>query len=151
MLLSLRIVALMALSGMLFGCAYLHRVQLAEVEPPSAGGRKLSVKVSETTIDFREAGQLAKDIGKFSNSRPLGEAGKIMEMYAMLFQYGPRTGAPVFNETYAREIPEALASRCRHGRIANVVSVREAREYPVVKGEIVRIEALCLGGAGGNK
>lgn len=125
-------------------CAYLHKVQLAEVEGGVSHGRKVSVKVSETTLDFREAGQIAQGVGKYSGSRSIGELGKIAEMYATFFQWGPKTGAPVFNELYARKIPEALAARCKGGRLANIISVREAREYPVIKGEIVRVDAVCI-------
>jgi hypothetical protein len=136
----------LGLATLLDGCAYLHKVQLSEVESIGDRGRKISVKVSETTIDFREAGQIARDVGSFSNSRPVSELGKLAEAYSTLFQWGPKTGAPVFHELYAREIPEALAAKCKGGRIANIVSMREARQYPIVKGEIVRIDAVCLAG-----
>lgn len=134
----------LGMAALLDGCAYLHKVQLSEVENIGNRGRKISIKVSETTIDFREAGRIARDMGRFSNSRPVSELGKAVEAYVTLFQWGPKTGAPVFHELYAREVPEALASKCKGGRLANIVSMREAREYPIVKGEIVRIDAVCL-------
>jgi hypothetical protein len=125
------------------GCAVLHKVQLSDVD---AGGRgqPISVKVSETTVDFGEAGRLAKGLGKSAGSRGLQGAGRAAGTYETLFQFGPRTGAPVFNELYARDIPEQLAAQCKTGYLTNVTSIRESREYPVIKGEIIRIDAFCV-------
>lgn len=140
-----RAVILAATLGCLSGCAALHRVMLSDVES-RAGGRRISVKVSETTVDLGELADTAKFLGKASGEQGLGAAGDIIEYYQLFFQWGPRTGVPVFNEKYARKVPEMLEAKCPGGRVTNIVSVREAREYPIIKGEIVRIDALCQGG-----
>ncbi|RYE53426.1 MAG: hypothetical protein EOP48_14410, partial [Sphingobacteriales bacterium] len=44
-------------------CAVLHKVQLSDVEN-TKGGEPLTIKVSETTVDFREAGSILKAVGK---------------------------------------------------------------------------------------
>lgn len=125
------------------GCAALYKVQLSDVEF-APRGRPVSVKVSETTVDFGEAARIAGRLGRSSGSKGLGNLGKGAEAYETLFQFGPRTGAPVFNEFYAREIPDRLASECKGGYLTNVTSIRESREYPVVKGQIVRVDATCV-------
>lgn len=125
------------------GCAVLYRVQLSDVE--SGGrGRPVSVKVSENTVDFGEVSRLAKGLGKSAGSRGLQSIGKGADTYEQLFQFGPRTGAPVFNEFYAREVPERLAAECKNGYLTNITSIRESREYPVIKGQIVRVDATCV-------
>ncbi|RZA21495.1 MAG: hypothetical protein EOP10_16700 [Proteobacteria bacterium] len=121
-------------------CAVLHRVQLSDVEN-TKGGEPLSIKASETTVDFREAGSILKAIGK-SKSGAQG-AGDLADTYAALFQYGPRTGTPVFNDEYARNLAQELFEKCKGGHLSNIISVRETRSYPVIKGEIVRIDAIC--------
>ncbi len=125
-------------------CAALFKVQLSDVDARTANARPISVKVSETTVDLREAAGLAKDIGKFSGAKNLGKAGNALDTYVTLFQWGPRTGAPVYNEFYARAITESLADLCKTGYLSNITSVREARQYPIVKGEIVRVDASCI-------
>jgi hypothetical protein len=123
----------------LWGCAVLHRTQLGDVEHvPTGRGTPVSVKVSETTVDFNEVGDIAKSVGPAKN---LGEAS---HAYTTYFQFGPRTGAPVFNEAYARGVPDMLIEKCSGGRLTDLVSIRETRAYSVIKGEIVRIEAVCV-------
>ncbi|MCX6111384.1 MAG: hypothetical protein NTZ90_17450 [Proteobacteria bacterium] len=140
------IVAFMGLSAIaLGGCAVLHKIQLSDVEPVPAGkGTPISVKVSETTVDFRELGAIANIAGKSAHSGALSGVGRALGAYTTLFQFGPRTGTPVFNEFYARAVPDLLVEKCPHGRLTNIISIRETRSYPVVKGEIIRIDALCV-------
>ncbi|MCX6132131.1 MAG: hypothetical protein NTX25_24125 [Proteobacteria bacterium] len=125
-------------------CAVLHKVQLSDVESQTIHGKPVSIKVSQTTIDLRETARLAQGIGKQAGSKALSNAGNALETYTMLFQFGPRTGAPVYNEFYARGIPEQLSEECKSGYLSNITSVRETRSYPIVKGEIVRIDAYCF-------
>jgi hypothetical protein len=125
------------------GCAALYRTQLSDVEPPNRA-KHISVKVSETTLDFKEMASLAKLGGRAFHSPAATNVGRGLQAYTTLFQLGPWTGAPVFNELYARYIPELLREKCPKGRVANIISIRESREYPVVKGQIVRIEADCF-------
>jgi hypothetical protein len=125
------------------GCAALYKVQLSDVEyAPRA--KPVSVKVSETTVDFGEAARIAGRLGRSSGSRGLSNLGKGMDNYETLFQWGPKTGTPVFNEFYAREVPDRLAAECKGGYLTNIISIRESREYPVVKGQIVRVDATCV-------
>ena len=126
------------------GCAALYRVQLSDVAAKTDHMKPVSVKVSETTVNFREIGQIMKGVGKAVGSKPMQGAGKAFEYYETLFQWGPRTGTPVFNEFYARDIADRLAASCKAGYLTDITSIREARDYPVVKGEIVRIDATCV-------
>ncbi len=126
------------------GCAVLHKVQLSDIESGSKKARLVSVKVSENTVDLREISQLAQGLGREAGSKALNQAGDGLELFTVLFQWGPRTGAPVYNEFYAREVPERLLAECKTGYLSNITSIRETRSYPVVKGEIIRIDASCF-------
>lgn len=125
------------------GCAVLYKVQLSDLEH-APRGKPVSVKVSEMTVDFGEASRLARDLGRSAGSRGMQSLGKAADSYETLFQFGPRTGAPVFNEFYAREVPERLAAECKGGYLTNITSIRESRDYPVIKGQIVRVDATCV-------
>jgi hypothetical protein len=124
-------------------CAALYKVQLSDLTNIS-GGKRVSVKVSEMTVDFGEASRLAKELGQSAGSKGLGSLGNAAGNYEAFFQFGPRTGTPVFNEFYARDVPERLAAECKAGYLTNITSIRESRDYPLIKGQIVRIDASCF-------
>lgn len=125
----------------LSSCAVLHKVQLSDISD-SLKGQAISVRVSETTVDFDEIKTIAKIASK--NNDRLKDLDSAIGAYTALFQFGPRTGTPVFNDSYAHSIPERLQEKCPKGYLTNIISVREARSYPVVKGEIVRVDATCI-------
>jgi hypothetical protein len=125
------------------GCAVLYKVQLSDLEH-APRGKAVSIKVSEMTVDFGDVRRIANRLGKSSASHGMRGVGKAAGSYETLFQFGPRTGAPVFNEFYAREVPERLAAECKNGYLTNVTSLRESRDYPVIKGQIVRVDATCV-------
>ena len=136
---------LLVLLGLLLnsGCAVLYKVQLSDQEY-TPKGKPVSVKVSETTVDFGEAARVAGKLGAAAGSRGLQSIGNAAENYETFFQFGPRTGTPVFNEFYARTVPERLAAECKGGYLTNVTSIRESREYSFIKGQIVRVDATCV-------
>jgi hypothetical protein len=50
----------------------------------------------------------------------------------------------VFVANYADHLEVKLKQQCPSGRITGVMGIRESREYPVIKGEIVKVKAFCL-------
>ncbi len=142
-----RVVFVFTLSGLTQSCAYLHSVMLSDVESRRGPVETIDVKVSENTVDFAELAKIGKEIGKYEKFKGVGKAGDLLEMYTLFFQWGPKTGAPVFNPLYAQVVPDLVQAKCKNGRVSNLVSIRESREYPVVKGEIIRIKALCHTGS----
>jgi hypothetical protein len=121
---------------------------LSDVEPRSKSSTPIDLKVSENTVNFEELAAIGKNLGKMEKLKGVGKAADVLELYTALFQWGPRTGTPVFNAYYARGVPDLLKAKCPGGRVTNIVSMRESREYPVVKGEVIRIKALCHNGKG---
>lgn len=126
----------------LSGCAVLHHYQLSEIDNrPGATLTPVEVKVSETGVDLREAKAISQAL--LSNPNDKKNAGSIADTIA-LFQIGPRTGAPVYSETYAEKLIYQVHSQCPTGKLTGLVSIRESREYPIIKGEIVKIQGFCL-------
>ena len=134
----------LVLSCVLFlsGCAVLHHVQLSDIDNRSQFVLvPIEVKVSEMGFDIGEAKGIAQ--GVMTNSRDRQGAGDIAAAI-QAFQMGPRTGAPVYSDKYAEKLIYQLHTQCPSGKITGVQSTRESREYPVIKGEIVKITGFCL-------
>lgn len=121
------------------GCAFLHHVQLGDIDN-TAKGTPFEVKVSETGIDLQEAKNIGKALSRNAkNNKAMDDiAGAIA-----LFQMGPRTGNLVYNPDYARNIGQMILAECPSGRITGITAIRESAKYPVISGEIVRIRGFC--------
>lgn len=123
----------------MLSCAQLYHAQQSDII--RVQGKKLKpfeVKISETAVDLQQAGDLTSAVTK-DNDR----AKQIADILA-LFQMGPRTGTPIYNEKYADKIAELLYKKCPSRKITGLLSVRERREYPVVSGEIIKIRGYCI-------
>lgn len=129
-------------SLLLTSCAVLHHVQVGDVNDDEKFTlRPFELKVSETGVDFEEAGKIAK---AFTGSKAAKKDIDGVTDIIQLFQQGPRTGVPVFSETYAQNIIHDLYKECPTGKITGIVSIREMRKYPVISGEIVKIKGYCM-------
>jgi hypothetical protein len=126
------------------GCAVLHHAQIGEIDGSLKNAAvPFDIKVSETGVDLGEA--IAIQRALFHNSKAANAVGGLTAIFS-LFQLGPRTGAPVYDVTYADHILEAIYQACPSGRATNIASIRETNKYPVVSGEIVRIRGACVPG-----
>lgn len=133
--------ALAAAALSMAGCAVLHHAQVGDIDNRKGiAYRPFELKVSETGINLNEAGDIAKSL---SRSKQANKDIDDTLAFIGLFQMGPRTGNPVFNESYAKNIVNDLYRECPSGRITNLVSIREMRKYPVISGEIVKITGSC--------
>lgn len=124
----------------LSGCAVLHHVQVGMVD--NRGGASavpFEIMVSEVGVNVEQAGKIAKS----TNTQAGSDAKAISDIIA-LFQVGPRTGNPVYNEHYAEKVVYLIHEKCPSGKVTGLMSIREMREYPVISGEIVKITGYCL-------
>lgn len=122
---------------LLSGCAFLHHVQVGEVDArKDMVGIPFDIKVSEVGVSVEEAGRIARA----ADSKAGSDAAAIIG----LFQMGPRTGNPVYDEHYADKIIYQIYEKCPNGKITNLMSIRETRKYPVISGEIVKITGICM-------
>lgn len=127
---------------LLSGCAVLHHVQLSDIDNrPQYAMVPIEVKVSETGVDLGEAKNISQSV--LASQRDRNNAGDIADIIRT-FQMGPRTGAPVYSDKYAEKVIYQLHTQCPSGKITGVQSIRESREYPVIKGEIIKITGYCL-------
>jgi len=123
------------------GCAIVHHVQVGEVRHKKDFVRMpFQLKISETGIDFGEMANISKSLSKNKAGNSVSSIAEIIS----LFQTGPRTGKPVYNESYADSLATALYKECPSGDITGLVLVREMNSYPVVSGEIIKINGYCL-------
>lgn len=128
------------LSVFLCHCAVLHHVQLADIDgSPEYAKVPIEVKVSELGVSMDDI----KNIANATSTRAGKDVGNAAE-FVKNFQMGPRTGAPVYTDKYAEKIIYELHTKCPSGKITGITSVRETREYPVIKGEIIKITGYCL-------
>ena len=133
------IISILALS--LSGCAVLYHAQVGEIDNRKKFKRKyFDFKVSESGVNLKQAGGVAKIFTNDKGDETIEEVRKIIA----LFQQGPKTGQPVYNEKYARNIIKQLRKACPSGRITGLTSIRESRNYPVITGEIVKVTGYCL-------
>ena len=104
-------------------------------------GERFEVLVSELGVDIEGALELAKVAAQLAGaSKEESQAADIIK----LFQMGPRTGNPVFDDTYSDPMMKLLKARCPSGRISGLTSIRETASYPLVSGEIVKLTGYCM-------
>lgn len=132
----------------LSGCTVLHKAQIGEIDMRGPSVTPIDIKVSEMGFSVREAGRLGSALA--GNKKSSDSIKKIANLVAM-FQMGPVTGKPVYNESYARNIRNQIIQSCPSGHITGLSSVRETNSYPVLSGEIVRITGYCITGKGKRK
>lgn len=122
----------------LSSCAIQHHVQVGDIDRmPGAKLIPFDIKISETGVNVKEAGNIISGVTK-DNDR----AKKIADIIAM-FQMGPKTGNPVFNEKFADVIPKLVLKECPTAKVTGLLMIRETAKYPVVSGEIIRITGYC--------
>ena len=132
----------------LYGCTVLHKAQIGEIDMRGSSVSPIDIKVSEMGFSVKEAGKLGAALAK--NKKSSDTVKKIANIIA-LFQMGPTTGKPVYNDTYARNIRKQIIKSCPSGYVTGLSSIRETTSYPVISGEIVKITGYCITRKGRRK
>lgn len=123
------------------GCAVLHNVQIGEIESSSKlVSVPFEIKVSEFGVDLNDVKAAGRVLMDKNSSDRTNEALTAIQY----FQMGPHTGAGVYSINYVDHLENRVREQCPSGRITGLMSIRETAQYPVVKGEIVRIKGFCL-------
>ena len=129
-----------AMTCLLSSCAVLHHVQIGDIDSRQGYKRQaIDIKVSENGVNLKEL----ETISRSFQSKAGDQAGDALA-FAQLFQMGPRTGNPVYNPSYARNLREMIEAACPKGHVSHLRMVRENRKYPVISGEIVKVQGYCL-------
>tara|TARA_B110001454_G_scaffold219136_1_gene250334 strand:+ start:71313 stop:71753 length:441 start_codon:yes stop_codon:yes gene_type:complete len=128
-------------AAVLSSCAVLHSVQIGEIESsPDLVSVPFEIKVSEFGIDLNDV----KSTGRILMDKNSSDKANDALTAIQYFQMGPHTGAGVYSITYVDHLENKVREQCPSGRITGLMSIRETAEYPVVKGEIVKIKGFCL-------
>lgn len=129
-----------AMACLLPSCAVLHHVQIGDIDSRQGYKREaIDIKVSENGVNLKELEAISRSF----NSKSGDQANDALA-FVQLFQMGPRTGNPVYDPSYARNLREMIEAACPNGNVSHLRMVRENRKYPVVSGEIVKVEGYCL-------
>jgi hypothetical protein len=119
------------------GCATLHRTQLDEIDAQRGRLAPFEIHVSEVGVDTKAVGKLASAASH--SSRP-SEVANIVA----LFQFGPKTGDVVFDDTFADVVAEKILEQCPSARVTGLMSLRESTKYYAVSGEYVTVRGYCI-------
>jgi hypothetical protein len=128
-------------------CAFPYRYSIGDLDNTSSKRKHFQILVSETGVNFEEAIGIAQ-VGMYATNRRENTEGiRNLEYIKILIQLstmGPTTGRKLYNSDYADRLGEVILKNCPSGKVVNLRNIREAARYPVVSGEIVRIEGDCL-------
>jgi hypothetical protein len=133
--------------GFLFQCSIPYRYTIGDLDNTSIRKKHFQILVSETGINFEEGIGIVQGGLYLRNPSPNYSRNKNMEYIKILIflsTMGPTTGQKLLNSNFADKLGDVIQKNCPSGNVVNLRNIREAAKYPVVSGEIVRIEGDCL-------
>lgn len=133
---------LMAIYLIFFGgCAVLHHAQFGDLDTKKNHLLiPFELKVSETGVDLQQGAATLRSLHRSQQTDAFQKVANIIA----LFQMGPRTGGPVYDDTYADGLMVAIYEKCQSGEVTGLSLIRETNQYPAgISGEIVKIKGLC--------
>ncbi|MCP5325204.1 MAG: hypothetical protein H7A09_02615 [Oceanospirillaceae bacterium] len=136
----MRWIVLLALVIGSSGCARLDRVQIGDID--QSRGELVEVEVQLSELGLNMAG--IAETGRIATRGKASQDFKELRDILALINMGPKTGNPVFDDTYAQRLQEYLLVKCPSGRLTSIRSVREAKGFGPVTGEIVGVKADCI-------
>lgn len=122
------------------GCARLDSVQIGSIDQTQGDLSPISVRFSETGFDAVGAAEIGRNVTDGQASEHFESLRTILALTNM----GPRTGNPVYDDTYAEKLLTYLRSECSNGRITGIRAIREAKAAGPISGEIVGVDAFCV-------
>ncbi len=128
-------------------CAFPHKYTLGDIDNTSSGRKPFKIMLSERGYDFGEGVTIAQAGLYLANKEGNVEAIRDLQYVKLvldLMTMGPVTGRKVFNSKYADNLTEIIFQHCKSGKFVNLRQYRESAVYPVVSGEIIRIQGDCL-------
>lgn len=126
--------------GLLTACARLDHVQIGEIDQSQGSLTPFTVQVSQFGFEAAAAAEVGRIATKGEASQHFQEIRNILALMNM----GPRTGNPVYDDEYANKVMEYIYAECPTGNLTGLTSVREAKAFGPVSGEIVRISGYCI-------
>lgn len=127
---------LMICLSSLSGCITLHNTSIGDI---SKGGKKFFVEITDIGINVERTSKL---IGEMTKKEQ--DADNVKNIIG-LFQWGPRTGNPVYNISAWSKLGEKILEQCPSGQVHSLVSNREFRDFYYGSAEGVRVSGYCMG------
>jgi hypothetical protein len=138
----IKLKSMLGLSFLLIGgCSQLHHVHVGEIDQSQGALTPFTIKVNELGFDAAQAAQIGADVAKSTS------ASDDLELVAFILaisNFGPKTGNPVYNDTYADQVLAEVIKVCPSKKITGLTSIREATNVGPVSGEVVRINGYCI-------
>ncbi len=127
---------------MLSACAQIHHVQIGSIDN-TANGIPIEVVVKTVGVDAAKVVRTAENISQFGKKKKKNN--KASNIVAM-FQMGPKTGAPIYDEVWGEKLMTELHLKCPTAKLKNIHSIRTATDYAGsgITQETVIIRALCI-------
>jgi hypothetical protein len=126
--------------GLLAACARLDHVQIGEIDQTQGTLIPFNVQVSQFGFEAAAAAELGRAVSKGRTAEQFQQLRDILALMNM----GPRTGNPVYDEEYADKVLDYIYAECPTGKMTGLTSVREAKAFGAVSGEIVRLSGYCI-------
>lgn len=136
-----KVLSISAFFALTLSCASLHHVQIGEMDQSAGKLTPFDLKTNEFGIDVGEAAHVAKAI---SHSKGFDKGVDTVENAWQMITFGPKTGAVIFSDTYASHMVEKIWELCPSRRVTGLFTIRESINYPIIKGEIVKIRGYCI-------
>ena len=135
---------LIFLSVLSFGCTRVHHVQIGAIDNTVAGV-PINVVITDIGVDAAKIARRVEQVVQINKKRKKRKKSTVSDVIS-LFQVGPKTGAPVYNEHWGEHLLKELHLKCPSGRLKNVHSRRLSTDYgdTGVTKEIVVVDAICI-------
>ena len=108
----------------------------------TVAGVPINVVITDIGVDAAKVARRMEQIVQFNKKKKNNTVSNAISM----FQVGPKTGAPVYDEHWGEHLLKELHLKCPSGRLKNVHSRRLSTDYgdTGVTKEIVVVDAICL-------
>jgi hypothetical protein len=130
-----------------FSCAFPHNITFGDIDNTSSKRKPFKVLISERGYDFAQGIEIAQAGLLAANTKANMDSVRELQYVKLIIDLstmGPVTGRKSFNGDYANGLTDIIFQHCKSGKIVNLKNIRESAIYPVVSGEIIRIEGECL-------
>ena len=126
----------------LTACTHVHHVQVGSIDN-TVTGIPIEIVVKTVGIDAAKLTKTIENITQQGNQK--NKKNKASDIVG-LFQTGPRTGAPIYDQAWGEKLMRELHLKCPSARLKNIHSLRLATDYADtgVTQEIVVIKAVCI-------
>ncbi len=125
------------------GCARLDQMQMGSLDQSQGKLTPVSFSVNELGLDMAGGAEIARQLTKGQASQ---NAQAVRDILALI-NMGPRTGNPVFDDSYSDQLLISIQQQCPSGQLTGLRSIREGIAYGPVSGEVVRVDGYCINSA----